>query len=360
MIITFDLDLALREQTALVDRSQLFVLCDTTTAEHCLPLLQQTLALPDNHVLVLPAGEDHKNLSSLETVWRFLTDRYATRHSMLICLGGGVITDMGGLAAATYMRGMQCLNVPTTLLGMIDASAGGKTGINYLGIKNLIGVFRQPKETVVYPPFLRTLPAREFLSGWAEMVKHTLISSPLQVAALSAFDLHRWLAGPSVEQEEELSELITRSIEIKNYVVESDPDEQGMRKTLNFGHTVGHALEALCLEKSHETDTPQSDCLHGYAVLYGMVAELWLSHEICGFPASQIEPVIALMKEYYGKPVCPCRDYERLLQLMRHDKKNASADAVSFTLLHSVGNYRLDCTATPEQITAALDFLFNA
>lgn len=349
MIITTDLDMDLREQTALVDKQQIFLLCDSNTALHCLPIVQQTLALPAEHILTLPAGEEHKNLPSIEAIWQFLLTQGATRKSMLINLGGGVITDMGGFAAATYMRGIPFVNIPTSLLGMVDAAAGGKTGFDYANIKNLIGAFRMPKETLICTDFLKTLPAEHLLSGFAEMLKHALISSPLELASILAFDLRSYLNQPV---DEAMHELISRSIDIKNYIVESDPEEQGMRQTLNFGHTIGHALE-LHSAKS-------APLLHGYAVLYGMVAELYLSLMKQGFPEKDLQRVIAVMKEYYGKPVCACKDYDELIHIMQHDKKNPSTDAITFTLLRSVGNYRLGCTCTPEEIKEALDFLFNS
>jgi len=352
MILTSDIDLALREQTALVDKNQIFLLCDTNTHKHCIPVVQQTLNVPQEHVLIIHAGEEEKTLATIEQIWKFLIAQGATRHSILICVGGGVLTDMGGFAAATYMRGMAFLHIPTTLLGMVDAAAGGKTGFNYMGMKNQIGLFRMPKETIIHPEFLRSLPAEEIVSGFAEMVKHALISSPLELMSLMAFDLHGYLASPEGELQETLAELVSRSIDIKNYVVESDPEEQGMRQTLNFGHTIGHALEA----HSIATGNPM---LHGYAVMYGLVAELYLSMIKYGFPEKNLQQVISLMKEYYGKPVCPCKDYDQLIETMKHDKKNTAADNITFTLLHNVGNYRLGCVCTPDEIRQALDFLFN-
>lgn len=352
MILTSDLDLALREQTALIEKAQIFILTDENVKKHCLRIVQETLAIAEEHILILPAGEEEKTLATVEKIWTFLMDHGATRHSMLINLGGGVVTDLGGFAAATYMRGIEYVNVPTTLLGMVDASAGGKTGFDYRGVKNQIGVFRMAKETIVHPEFLRTLPAEQLLSGFAEMLKHALISSPLELAAIRAFDLHAYIASPDGERQEQLAENVSRSIDIKNYIVESDPEETGMRQTLNFGHTIGHALEAYYMQKGQPM-------LHGYAVLYGMVAELYLSMMKMQFPERDLQAVISIMKEHYGKPVCPCKDYEELLALMAHDKKNLSADRITFTLLHTVGNYRLNCVCTPEEIKEALDFLFN-
>lgn len=345
MILTHDIDLALREQTALVPLSQVFVLVDSNTRTHCLPTLQKTLNIPESQILCIESGESQKSLATIERIWQFLIAGGATRKSLLINLGGGVLTDMGGFAAATFKRGMPFVNIPTTLLGMVDAAAGGKTGFNYQGLKNEIGLFREAKETIIHTDFLRSLPAKELLSGYAEMVKHALISSPLEMASVMSFDVNNicW---------EQFDELISRSIEIKNYIVDIDPEETGMRQTLNFGHTIGHALESYFL-------TTNAPLLHGYAVMYGLVAELYLSVSLLGFPEKDLQQVVSIMKEYYGKPVCPCKDYDQLLALMQHDKKNASPENITFTLLKTVGNYRLGCTATPEQIREALDFLFN-
>ncbi len=346
MIITTDIDLALREQTALTLPEQIYVLVDENTRVHALPTVLQTLSLPPEHICCVPAGEEHKTLGTVEQIWQFLQQQGATRHSLLFCLGGGVLTDMGGFAAATFKRGIPWVNIPTTLLGMVDAAAGGKTGFNYGGFKNEIGLIREPKQTIIDPDFLRSLPHRHFLSGFAEMLKHALISSPLELASVCAYDLYK----PDFEQ---LQELISRSVDIKSYIVDSDPDETGMRQTLNFGHTVGHAIEEFSL--CHD-ETP---LLHGYAVLYGMVAELFLSMSQLGFPQRDVQSVITIMKEHYGKPVCACKDYAELIDLMQHDKKNPSPERITFTLLRSVGNYQLGCTASEEEIREALDFLFN-
>ena len=352
MIITSDLDLVLREQTALTPLDQVFVLVDDHTRQYCLPILRQTLPLSDEQVLSVPAGEENKTLHTIELIWQFLMARGATRHSLLINLGGGVITDMGGFAAATYMRGMPFLNIPTTLLGMVDAAAGGKTGFDYQGIKNQIGVFRMPKETIIFTDFLATLHPHHILSGFGEMIKHALISSPLELAAITSFNILDFIDKPAGETKDEANELIRRSIEIKNYIVESDPEETGMRQTLNLGHTIGHALEAYALQHGEPL-------LHGYAVVYGLIAELYLSHLKLGFPERDLQVVISLMKQYYGKYTCPCKSYDELIALMQHDKKNRSTDELTFTLLRTVGNYRLGCVCSPDEVKQALDALFN-
>lgn len=346
MTITTDIDLVLREQTALTPLEQVFVLVDENTRVHALPLVLQTLPLPAEQILCIPAGEAYKTLHTVELIWQFLEQREATRKSILFCLGGGVLTDLGGFAAATFKRGIIWINIPTTLLGMVDAAAGGKTGFNYGGFKNEIGLIREAKETIINPDFLKTLPPHQFLSGFAEMLKHALISSPLELASIKAFD-------PNHPDQEQLQELISRSVDIKNYIVDCDPEETGMRQTLNFGHTIGHAIEEYSLRHDEEP------LLHGYAVLYGIVAELYLSTTQLGFPERDLQTIVAIMKEYYGKPVCPCKDYDELVSLMQHDKKNPSPDRITFTLLRSVGNYQLGCTAGEEEIREALDFLFN-
>ncbi len=358
-MLTFDLDLALREVTALTPTEQLFLLVDESTKKYCLPEVEKTLHVDPTHILCLPAGEEHKNLQTVERVWNFLIDHKANRHSLLLILGGGVLTDLGGFAAATFMRGMPFVNIPTTLLGAVDAGSGGKTGFDYAGIKNQIGVFAQPQQTIIYPPFLQTLPHRQFLSGFAEMLKHALIASPLELTQVLSFDLDHidW---------EQFSELLRRSIEIKNYIVDQDPEEQNLRKTLNFGHTIGHALEAYSLEQGTK-DTEHRTLLHGEAVAYGLVAELYLSYMRLGFSDKTLRSVTHFVFENFGRISCPCKDYDTLIDLMRHDKKAetcaVSADEdtpqINVTLLPTVGNYRINQLVSPKEIKEALDFLFN-
>ncbi len=358
-MLTFDLDLALREATALVPPKQLFLLVDENTQKYCLPEVEKTLQIAPAHILCLPAGEEHKTLQTITHIWDWLIAQQANRHSLLLLLGGGVLTDMGGFAAATFMRGMQFVNIPTTLLGAVDAGSGGKTGFDYAGLKNQIGVFAQPKETIIYPPFLRTLPSAQFLSGYAEMLKHALIASPLELAQVLSFDLYNidW---------EQFSELLRRSIEIKNYIVDQDPEEQNIRKTLNFGHTIGHALEAYFLEQGTK-DTEHRTLLHGEAVAYGLVAELYLSYMRLGFSDKTLRSVTHFVFENFGRIACPCKDYDVLIDLMRHDKKaetcSVSADEdtpqINVTLLPTVGNYRINQLVSPKEIKEALDFLFN-
>lgn len=344
--MTNDIDIELRDIAAKYGNGQIFILTDENASNHCLPTVLQSVEVCTEHIMTLPVGEQHKTLQTVCKIWDWLQTVGATRSSVLLCLGGGVITDMGGFAASTFKRGLPYINIPTTLLAAVDAATGGKTGIDYGGLKNQIGLFAEPQKTIIHTDFFRTLPREEFLSGYAEMLKHALIASPLELVNILAFNLD------NIDYER-LAELVGRSNTIKGYIVEQDPEEKGLRKTLNFGHTIGHALEELSLAAGH---TP---LLHGYAVVYGIAAELYLSVMKLGFPQKTLTDIVHLIIEYYGKPQCGCKDYDRLLDLMRHDKKNPSPNQISFTLLKTVGNARIDQLCSDNEIREALDFIFN-
>ncbi len=375
-MFTFDLDLALREATALYTKEQIFVLMDENTKCFCLPEIEKTLTLIPSHCLALPAGENKKSLETVSLIWDWLIQEKATRYSLLLILGGGVLCDMGGFAAATYMRGIPFVNIPTTLLSAVDAGEGGKTGVNYKGLKNYVGLFAKPAVSIVYPPFLQTLPTREILSGFAEMLKHALIASPLELAQILAFEPH---SIGEITEESTFAELLRRSMEIKNYVVEQDPEEKDLRKTLNFGHTVGHALEEYSLQTATTLDSrlQTSDSMlsattldsrlqtsdfrllsHGEAVAHGIVAELYLSFMKLGFDKEVLRKVTHFIGENYGKITCPCKDYDVLIELMKHDKKGVQGE-INCTLLAMVGNCRINQTISEEEMKEALDFLFN-
>lgn len=358
--MTTDLDLSLRNAVGLRQPNDLYILVDNNSQTHCLQFILKTLPITPEHTLCLPSGEENKSLCSVEKIWQFLISQNATRQSLLLILGGGVLSDMGGFAASTFKRGIPFVNIPTTLLAMVDAAQGGKTGFDYQGLKNEIGLFMQPKDIIIDPIFLRTLPYQDLISGYAEMVKHALIASPLELIPTLAFDFNNidW---------EIFTERIQRSIDIKQYIVEQDPEEKGLRKSLNFGHTIGHALEEYSIIKSQEvasdsTSNMQSSLPHGYAVMYGIVAELYLSVIKLGFPQSTLNKVVHFMTEHYGKPTCPCKDYNRLFALMQHDKKNEIVNGepqINFSLLRNVGNCHINQHCTNSEITEALDFLFN-
>ena len=332
------LDACLRDKK--YDR--IFLLDDTVTHVHCLPLLSAWVEERGVEVLTMEAGDVAKNLDTLSSIWQQLTEKEASRHSLLINLGGGVVTDLGGFAAATFKRGIDFINIPTTLLSMVDAAVGGKTGINFAGLKNEIGAFRSAVDVIVDTTFLRTLDNENICSGYAEMLKHALLHN----AAMWAEHLEQDLQHPDYEA---LARLVQQSIEVKERIVGEDPHEKGLRKALNLGHTFGHAFESLALSQG-------SPVLHGYAVAWGIVCELYLSSVLLGFPSAHFHPTVRFIRETYGQFSFTCKDYDRLLDYIRHDKKNVGGQT-NFTLLASIGQIRLDCHANRDLICEALDFL---
>lgn len=333
---------ALDELLASLTPDRLFVLTDENTERLCLPRLAASAALQSASHICIPAGDTAKTLSTISHVWDALSSQRATRRSALICLGGGMVTDLGGFAAATFKRGIAHINVPTTLLSMVDAAVGGKTGINFNGFKNEIGAFRESHAVLIDTHFLTTENGENLRSGYAEMLKHALLSDVEMWAAHLKFPL----SSPDFTA---LSDLVRQSIEVKQRIVEIDPQERGLRKALNFGHTAGHALESHALSKG-------APVLHGKAVAWGMVVELYLSVKHCGFPTDRFRQTVRFILEEYGRPAILCKDYETLFALMQHDKKNTD-ERINFTLLADVGEVRLDQHASKEEIFEALDFL---
>ena len=323
---------------------KLFVLTDEHTRELCLPLVDTCLPAGRELITIAP-GDCHKNLETLAYVWNELSNRKGTRRSLMLNLGGGMVTDLGGFAAATFKRGITYINIPTTLLAMVDASAGGKTGINFNGLKNEIGAFSPAHFVLLDTEFLRSLDDENIRSGYAEMLKHGLISDTEHWAELLNFD-------PARPDYDALRSLVSRSVSIKERIVEQDPREKGIRKALNFGHTAGHAFESLALEQGRPR-------LHGYAVAWGIVCELYLSCLRTGFPKDKLRQTVQFIKETYGTFDFDCKQYDRLYEFMTHDKKNES-DAVNFTLLADVGDIRINQTAGREEIFEMLDFYREA
>ena len=306
--------------------------------------------------LELDDKESDKTITTVERVWDFLIKYGATRSSLLVNVGGGVITDLGGFAAATFKRGMDYVNMPTTLLSMVDAGIGGKTGVDYGQVKNMIGAFQEPVSTIIDTRWLATLSPQQLLSGYAEMLKHGLIADEHYWNQLLAYDIQSSILNP---QSSILFEsLILRSVEIKRSIVSQDPKETGLRKTLNFGHTIGHALEALSTIHNSPLGA-QSPIPHGYAVLYGMIAESYLSHVLLGLDKGVITRLASVMNEYYGKPQCNCKDTDRLIELMRQDKKNLSQEQINFTLLKSIGNPVINQVADVSLIRESIDYLMS-
>lgn len=343
--ITDTIAATLTEVLASTPHEGLFVVADSTTAIQCLPLLTETNAAL-SHPIVIPAGEEHKNIETLSAVWEALSAGGATRHSLLLCVGGGVVTDLGGFAAATFKRGIACIHVPTTLLAMVDASTGGKTGIDLGGLKNEVGAFHLPAHVIVSPTFLATLPRTELLSGLAEMCKHLLIAPENGDTALG--ELEELATASSAA--DITSAQIARSIAVKEHYVALDPTEHGIRRTLNFGHTIGHAIESLLLEK--QTPVP-----HGMAVAWGMVAELYLSHALCTFPTPTLRTATGALRELYGPCPITCNDYDRLYALALHDKKNTVPTQLRPALLADIGSPCLDLTVPRDLFLESLDFL---
>ncbi|MCD8281671.1 MAG: 3-dehydroquinate synthase [Prevotella sp.] len=319
---------------------RIFILSDETTHRLCVPLISGFASLAGAKEIVIPAGDTHKTLDSVVRVWAELQSGKASRKSLLVNCGGGMVTDLGGFAASCFKRGIAFINIPTTLLAMVDASVGGKTGINFGMLKNEIGVFNEPYCVILDTSFLRTLDDVNIRSGYAEMLKHGLLSNSTALDALLRFDLAR----PDLSS---LAQMLAGSVAVKERIVEQDPTEKGIRKALNVGHTVGHAIESLALRRG-------SPILHGYAVAYGMIAELYLSRELTGFPVGKMRQVVAFIHEYYGTLPITCNDYDELLELMTHDKKN-TAGQINFTLLDSVGGIRINQTVDPVTIREALD-----
>ncbi len=321
-----------------VEKDQICVVADKCLIRH--PVWAGAQALQNRPVLWLEVTEENKSLETISRIWDFLFEHAITRRGLLICIGGGALTDMGGFAAATYKRGMSYINVPTTLLAMIDAASGGKTGINYRGIKNSIGAFAAPRATILCPEWLSTLSPQQFLSGFAEMLKTGLIDGQALWNGLLQYDLDKMDTAS-------LSPLIADCMAVKQRIVAQDPQENGIRKVLNFGHTFGHALE-------RKMQVP-----HGYAVLYGMIAELYFSVTRLGCPREPLQQLTRLMLQYYGKPKCKCSDRDQLLALMQQDKKNEQAAQINCTLLQAVGTPLINQSISASDANEALDYLFS-
>jgi len=364
VVISTDITQTLTEAVNEVKHDKLFLLTDETTHELCLPIVKDLPCLQGAIHIIIGATDTHKNLETLAHVWTEMGNGGGTRHSLMVNLGGGMVTDLGGFAASTFKRGIQYINIPTTLLSMVDASVGGKTGINFNGLKNEIGVFNAPATVILDTEFLKTLDHENICSGYAEMLKHGLISTNENFAELLNFDLHEvdYL---------HLGKMVGTSVAIKERIVEEDPLEHGIRKALNLGHTAGHAFESFCL-KASTANTPNSSplqgvnrggnaqraervCLHGYAVAWGLICELYLSCTKTGFPTDKMRQTVRFIKENYGTLPITCDDYEELYTYMTHDKKN-TAGIINFTLLGDVGDIRINQSADKKEIFEMLDF----
>lgn len=320
---------------------KVFLLMEENTKKLCLPVIEEVVDQFNIKTVVIKAGEENKKISSVETVWQFLSLEGADRKSLLINLGGGMLTDLGGFAASTFKRGLDFVNIPTTLLAQVDASLGGKTGFNFNGLKNEIGVFNEPVAVIINTNFLKTIDYANFISGYAEMVKHAFIKSTDHWAELQEYDLNNI-------NYEALQEIIAHSVAVKEWFVMNDPTEKGIRKALNLGHTVGHAFESFAM-------TEGRPILHGHAVVYGMIVELYLSAKKCGFDQNQLKDISNWLNDIYGKFEFTEADYDALYKLMTHDKKN-EAGRINFTLIPEIGKVEINQDCTKEEIAQALEF----
>ena len=321
-----------------------FVLVDENTKKHCLPVIANIDQIKNSELIESESGEKNKTIKSLEKIWSILTKKGANRTSLLINLGGGIIGDLGGFAASTFKRGVDFINIPTTLLSQVDASVGGKTGINFLGLKNEIGVFNHPKYVIIDSSFNRTLDKRNILSGWAEMLKHAIIFDEKDWQNLISYDIKQ-------TGFDELNQLIARSVSIKNYYVEKDPKEKDIRKALNFGHTFGHAFESLFMNTEYEI-------LHGEAVAHGIICELYLSNKICNFSSKKLDNVVSYMLKNYNKLRISDTEYEKIIDLIGHDKKNEGLNQ-NFTLLEDFGKIKINQNCDKGIITETLNWYRN-
>ena len=322
--------------------SRFFILTDENTAEHCLPALKVHFTDADNYdIIEINAGEESKDIDFCIGIWKMLIDFGADRKSLLINLGGGVISDMGGFAASTFKRGIDFVHVPTTLLSQVDASVGGKTGIDIDSIKNIIGTFTQPKAVFINYDFLKTLPPRQVLSGLAEMLKHGLITDVAYWHELK----NSVLTLPS-------EYLIYKSIAIKNKVVTEDPKEHGIRKALNFGHTIGHAVETNSL--LHD----ENPLTHGEAIAIGMVCEAYLSYKKAGLSEEDLAEITDVIGKIYFKYTIDENHFPDLCALMMKDKKNLNGK-INCTLLTSIGKYSLDNICTDAELCESLIYYIS-
>ena len=322
--------------------SKVFVLVDEMTHEHCLPLFVDFSAFDPDLVMTIKAGEAHKTIDTCVQVWNTLSDYGADRKSLLINLGGGVVTDLGGFVASTFKRGIDFVNIPTTLLAMVDASVGGKTGVDLGTLKNQVGVINQPKMVLVLPAFLKTLEERQLRSGYAEMLKHALIANENLWTPLKT--LYPNITGDSIKD----------SVVLKEKIVEMDPYEQKERKKLNFGHTIGHSIESFYLGHDGKTTL-----LHGEAIAIGMIMEAYLSYEIQGLSKVQLEDITRTILSFFPKVEIEEQEILPILDYLKHDKKNSHGN-VNFTLLSGIGRSVVDIKIPPEYLIKAFTYYREA
>ncbi len=322
-------------------KSRFLILVDENTRRHCLgEILDKVRTLADAGIIRIKSGEKHKNLKSCSIIWQHMIDEKVDRHTVLVNLGGGVISDLGGFAAATFKRGIRYVNIPTSLTGQIDAAIGGKVGIDYKQLKNQIGLFADPQAVFIYPEFLSSLDEEHLLGGFAEIIKHGLI-----------MDAAFWdqIKQTPFDQISEWPELISHSAGIKASVVKADPFERKYRKILNFGHTIGHAVESLII---NNIEYPMT---HGRAVAVGMICESWLSYKRLGLASDQLSEIVDYIMADYQHVRFTDRQLDIIMEHMAHDKKNEQGQ-IMFSLLQSIGYARINISCEPQLIRESLRY----
>ncbi|MCB0458283.1 MAG: 3-dehydroquinate synthase [Flavobacteriaceae bacterium] len=321
--------------------SKLFIIVDPHTEKHCLPFFYKKIILTNAKIITIPAGEQYKTIETCLYVWNQLSQLGADRQSLVINLGGGVVTDLGGFVASTFQRGISFVNIPTSLLAMVDASVGGKNGVDLGVLKNQIGVIKEPIAVIIDTSFLATLPKNHIISGIAEIIKHGLISSELYLN-------ESWIF--TIENPMLCEKLVWDSVQIKHRIVTEDPAEKGLRKMLNYGHTLGHAIESFCLE-----DSKKPTLLHGEAVAIGLLLETYISSELLGFPKAKLLHISEKITSLFPKVHFNSKDIKEIIKLLIFDKKNTHG-IIQFVLLEDIGTPKTNCIVSNELIEKAFKF----
>jgi len=337
LVIISPISESLKTFLAIKDYSKIIVLTDTNTKRFCYPIIKDSF--PKHTVISVKHGEENKNLQTCEQIWSAMTEAQLDRHALMINLGGGVIGDMGGFCAATYKRGIDFIQIPTTLLSQVDASVGGKLGIDFQGFKNHLGVFTLPNSVLIDPIFLETLSEREKRSGFAEILKHCLIQDVNKWDEIRRKDL----------ADQDLPDLIAHSVEIKKKVVEQDPTEKGLRKILNFGHTLGHAIETFFLPQGKKR------LFHGEAIATGMVCESYIAYTRGLIDERTLEQIEEFIFSIYGKVAIDAADFDTIIGLTLQDKKNKGKE-VRFSLINAAGSCLHDIVVTKNEMKKALEY----
>ena len=319
--------------------SKVLILVDRNTEIHCLPLFQEFVpGISEYDIIEVDPGEENKNIDFCIGIWKMMLDFEADRKSLLINLGGGVVTDMGGFAAATFKRGIDFVQIPTTLLSQVDASVGGKTGIDMDEFKNVIGTFTQPIAVFISTLFLKSLDRRQGVNGLAEMIKHGLIRDAAFYHTIKTREFE------TITEDD-----VRHSVQIKNEVVLADPKESGLRKILNFGHTIGHAIEGYSL--LHDAQP----LLHGEAIAVGMICEAYLSHKSLGLPEGELNDIVHTFRLHFEDYALSPTNFDALLQTMSNDKKNEQGK-IGFSLLTKIGECSFGQYLEPEAIIESLQY----